>query len=224
MRQSAIIFGGIGTLVETSSIQRHAFNDAFEKLHIDFYWDTDSYRESLTGTGGQRRLTELMLNDGTSLTSQQVAQVHALKTEFFVGRLNRAQLALRLGVSELIDHARHRNIKLAWATTTSRANIDAVISSTRGALAGNMFAFIGNDTIVTRQKPDPQIYTTCLAALRIKASEAIAIEDGLMGIASAKAAGLDTIAFPGEFQVAKDFYLADSIVTDLAGFIEVPTY
>jgi HAD superfamily hydrolase (TIGR01509 family) len=223
MRQSVIIFGGIGTLVETSSLQRHAFNDAFEKLDIDFHWDTDSYRDSLAGTGGQRRLAALVLKDGTRLSPRQIEQLHALKTERFVSRLTSIQLDLRPGVGELIDHARQTNLKLAWATTTSCANIDALISSTNGALRHDMFAFLGNDTIVTRQKPDPQIYTMCLAALNIAACEAIAIEDGLMGIASAKAAGICTIAFPGEFQASQDFHLADLIVRDLTALIEVPT-
>ena len=35
----AIIFGSIGTLVETSDIQRQSFNQAFKEIGLDWYWD-----------------------------------------------------------------------------------------------------------------------------------------------------------------------------------------
>ena len=36
----AILFGSIGTLVETSEIQRKRYNLAFEKVGVDWYWNT----------------------------------------------------------------------------------------------------------------------------------------------------------------------------------------
>ena len=43
----AVIFGSIGTLVETSDIQRQSFNQAFKTLGIDWYWDKDNYKKLL---------------------------------------------------------------------------------------------------------------------------------------------------------------------------------
>ena len=37
----AILFGSIGTLIETSDLQREAFNQAFKEAGLDWYWDHD---------------------------------------------------------------------------------------------------------------------------------------------------------------------------------------
>ena len=43
----AIIFGSIGTLVETSDIQRQSFNQAFKEIGLDWYWDKNNYKNLL---------------------------------------------------------------------------------------------------------------------------------------------------------------------------------
>lgn len=52
----AIIFGGIGTLVETSELQRRAFNDAFTAFGVRWHWDRDTYRRLLSVPGGRNRI------------------------------------------------------------------------------------------------------------------------------------------------------------------------
>lgn len=54
------------------------------------------------------------------------------------------------------------------------------------------YYFSGENCI--NNKPSPDIYLNALASLNIKAEEAIAIEDADTGIASAKAAGIKTVA------------------------------
>ena len=43
----AILFGSIGTLIETSNIQRESFNQAFKEIGLDWYWDQESYKQLL---------------------------------------------------------------------------------------------------------------------------------------------------------------------------------
>ena len=35
----ALLFGSIGTLIETSNIQRESFNQAFKEIGLDWHWD-----------------------------------------------------------------------------------------------------------------------------------------------------------------------------------------
>ena len=51
----AIIFGSIGTLVETSDIQRQSFNQAFKEIGLDWYWDKNNYKNLLKKSGGRNR-------------------------------------------------------------------------------------------------------------------------------------------------------------------------
>jgi beta-phosphoglucomutase-like phosphatase (HAD superfamily) len=44
----AVIFGAIGTIAETSDLQRQAFNAAFKAAGLDWNWNAEVYRDLLT--------------------------------------------------------------------------------------------------------------------------------------------------------------------------------
>ena len=52
----AIIFGSIGTLVETSDVQRQSFNHAFKEMGLNWYWDKNNYKKLLKKSGGRNRV------------------------------------------------------------------------------------------------------------------------------------------------------------------------
>ncbi len=52
---SAVLFGSIGTLAETSEIQRGAFNQAFRANGLDWHWERDEYVALLERSGGRDR-------------------------------------------------------------------------------------------------------------------------------------------------------------------------
>ena len=39
MNYKALLFGSIGTLIESSDIQRNSFNQAFKEAGLEWYWD-----------------------------------------------------------------------------------------------------------------------------------------------------------------------------------------
>ena len=47
IKYKSIIFGSIGTLVETSNIQRKSFNKAFKKLSLNWHWSVNEYKKLL---------------------------------------------------------------------------------------------------------------------------------------------------------------------------------
>ena len=58
IKYKSIIFGSIGTIVETSNIQRKSFNKAFKKLGLDWYWSVNEYKKLLKKSGGENRLSK----------------------------------------------------------------------------------------------------------------------------------------------------------------------
>ena len=58
IKYKSIIFGSIGTIVETSNIQRKSFNKAFKKLGLDWYWSVNEYKKLLEKSGGENRLSK----------------------------------------------------------------------------------------------------------------------------------------------------------------------
>ena len=72
----ALLFGSIGSIVETSEIQRKSFNKAFKQYGLDWNWNKDEYQKLLSKSGGKDRITCLWKNI-TSINTGAVADTTA---------------------------------------------------------------------------------------------------------------------------------------------------
>lgn len=194
-RPAAILFGSMGTLVETSEMQRQAFNDAFAEAGLDWDWDVETYRRLLERPGGQARIERYAAERGESVDA---AALHRRKTALFDREIEEGALELRPGVLDVLDMARDVEIPVGLATSTSRENLDVMFSATTGQLTEERFAFVGDASMAARPKPAPDIYLAALKALGIGAAECIVIEDTLACFEASRAAGIHAIAFPNE--------------------------
>lgn len=210
MTTKAVLFGSIGTLVETSELQRRAFNQAFSEAGLDWNWSEADYQRLLTKSGGRKRIQDFASQRGVEVDAQQL---HHRKTEFFDSLMTKEKLMLRPGVADVISYAKDNNLLLAFVTSTSEANIAAVFSTIDDQLKSSDFNFIGNDLMVSEPKPSPAIYQKALAVMNLNAQDCIAIEDTVSSMNAALAAGISCIGFPGAFAVASDFGGA-MLVTD----------
>jgi len=122
---------------------------------------------------------------------------------------------LRQGVARLIDEARRAEVKLAIATTTTLANIEALLRTTLGSDALSLFSVIGAGDQVSRKKPAPDIYEWVIRELSLPAASCIAIEDSANGLAAAKGAGLFTLVTPCYWTEGEDFGAADWVLPSL---------
>jgi beta-phosphoglucomutase-like phosphatase (HAD superfamily) len=131
------------TLAETEEAHRLSFNTAFAEANLDWNWSRDVYRKLLNVTGGKERIRHY-LTDWTSLSFREdaetlIRELHARKTELYTARVAGGGVTLRPGIAELITEARRRDVTLAIASTTSHANVDALIGSCFGAHAIEWF-------------------------------------------------------------------------------------
>ena len=58
MKYKTVLFGSIGTIIETSEIQRQSFNDAFKEAGLDWYWNETDYKNLLQKSGGAKRIED----------------------------------------------------------------------------------------------------------------------------------------------------------------------
>ena len=75
-----MLFGSIGTLVETSEIQRKSFNEAFKKKGLNWYWTKEEYIKLLNKSGGSDRIKEYAKKKNTKVNAKQLRD---LKTKLF---------------------------------------------------------------------------------------------------------------------------------------------
>ena len=214
----AVIFGAIGTIAETSDLQRQAFNAAFQAAGLDWNWNIATYRDLLKINGGQNRLRAARDRDSAraGVTDATITKLHQAKTDAYVALL-RTPLSPRAGVIQLLDTCRDNGIPVALCTSTSRANVDGLRFALKGSLSFDRFATIVTIDNVDRPKPAPDAYLYCLNQLGIKAAEAIAIEDTPVSLAAAKTIGIKTIATPGATTSTQDFSAADIVLPNLTG-------
>ncbi len=216
----AVIFGAIGTLTETSEMQRQAFNQAFADAGHDIVWNEATYRAMVSGAqsmvGGQSRIRTDAAARGINLDDNGVADLHAAKSRHFQDIMTRDGLPLNRGVEALIADAKGAGLAVAFASTTSRANIDAMFAAMRPAIR-NQFDVILSGEDVEGVKPSPAIYLAALEKLGLDSSEVIAIEDSAPSMAAALAAGIATFAVPGKLWVGGTFEGASAVLPDLDG-------
>ncbi|MDQ6697613.1 MAG: HAD-IA family hydrolase [Actinomycetota bacterium] len=190
---TAVLFGSISTLIDTSEMQREAFNRAFAVHGLDWSWDHDDYVGLLESSGGRDRVATYAEERGEDVDA---AAVHETKTRLFQEALAQNGAVARPGVAETIGAARAQGHPVGFVTTTSPGNVAAVLSAV--GLQRDDLDLVLDGSAVSPSKPDPAAYQIALKSLGVAAKDAIAIEDNLGGLASARAAGVACVAFPNE--------------------------
>ena len=133
MALKALLFDVDGTLADTErNGHRVAFNKAFQEAGLDWNWTPELYGELLAVTGGKERITRYIEIYRPEFVRKEnlksfVSQLHATKTKYYLALLSTGQIPLRTGVARLIDEARSEGLRLAIATTTTPANVSALL-------------------------------------------------------------------------------------------------
>ncbi|GAB5449218.1 HAD-IA family hydrolase [Gymnodinialimonas sp.] len=198
----AILFGAIGTLVETSDMQRRSFNAAFEDAGLDWEWGREDYARLLRTPGGARRIEDYARDKGQEVDA---ALIHEAKVAHFRARALAEGLELRPGVEAVVACARAEGVALGFATSTGAETVDLLFEGLGEALREEAFAFIGNRGLVAHSKPDPEIYQVALSQLGLSPDEAIAIEDTPESAEAALAAGVACVGFVGAEAIGRRF-------------------
>lgn len=194
----ALIFDVDGTLADTEEAHRAAFNAAFREAGLDWYWSVAVYADLLAVAGGKERLRHYrQLIAPGRVPDAALDTVHALKTRHY-GALA-GQLPLRPGILPLIHQAWQARLPLALATTTTPANVDALLRGPLGSDWRSVFAAVGDGSTAARKKPAPDVYLEVLAALDLPADDCLAIEDSDNGLQAARCAGIPTLVTPSTY-------------------------
>ena len=123
IKYKAVIFGAIGTIVETSNIQRKSFNKAFKEFGLDWYWSSTEYKKLLEKSGGENRLSSYANKKNVKINTKKLRD---LKTKFFNDYLKKNEIKPRDGVLNIINFCKKNNIKLGFATSTTTNNINSI--------------------------------------------------------------------------------------------------
>lgn len=220
----ALIFDVDGTLADTESAHRAAFNEAFAESGKGWVWDEALYTRLLEVSGGKERILhywrqvqpDLQDINGAGVRDT-VERLHALKTAAYERAVQGGAVQLRPGVLRLIESANLAGLQLAIATTTSPVNIMALLRASIGPDWRQYFTVIEDASTAPVKKPHPQVYLQTLQRLKLAPAACLAFEDSANGLRAAIGAGLATVVTPNSFTAHHNFTGALRILTSLQG-------
>lgn len=206
----ALIFDVDGTLADTESAHRNAFNAAFAEVGLDWYWSESIYTDLLQVAGGKERMlyywkiVDPDMANG-SRARQVIDAMHAIKTRHYTNMVSGGKLSLRPGMLRLICEAYEAQLPIAIATTTTPENVDALLQAPLGRDWRRLFATVCDASTCSTKKPAPDVYLSTLAELGLQASDCLAFEDSENGLRAARAAGIPTVITPTAYTGAHRF-------------------
>ncbi|MEO1656691.1 MAG: HAD-IA family hydrolase [Pseudomonadota bacterium] len=215
----ALIFDCDGVLVDTERDgHRVAFNTAFRAAGLDIEWDVPFYSKMLQVAGGKERIRAYFDDTGWPEHARDrdafVKDLHRVKSDAFLDLMKEGSLSLRPGVSRFVDRALALNMQLAVCSTSKLESVESCVALLGHERASQFTAVLAGD-IVSRKKPDPEIYLLAQEKLNVAADECLVIEDSEIGCAAAVAAGCRCVVTTSAYTAEEDFAGAYRVLPEL---------
>ena len=220
----AVFFDQDGVIIDTERDgHRVSFNMAFKEFGFTDEWSVEYYHELLQIAGGKERMKHHWKTKGFSkkMTEKEIdkliPEMHKRKTALFVELIETGKLPLRPGIHRFMKEAMDAGLKIAVCTTSNEQAAKAI---TEKILKDVKFDLVLAGDVVSRKKPDPEIYNLALSKLNLKPEEVFVVEDSKNGVTASKAAGMKTIVTTNGYTEKEDVSAGDVIVTclgDLGG-------
>jgi HAD superfamily hydrolase (TIGR01509 family) len=215
----AIFFDQDGVIIDTERDgHRVSFNMTFKEFGFADEWSVDYYHELLQIGGGKERMKHHWQTKGFSKpvppedVDELIKAMHKRKTALFVQLIEDGKLPLRPGIHRFMKEAMDTGLKIGVCTTSNEQTAKAI---TENFLSDIKFDVILAGDMVSRKKPDPEIYNRALDLTGLKPEEAIVIEDSKIGVMAAKSAGTHVVVTTNYYTENEDVSGGDIIVTCL---------
>lgn len=216
----ALIFDCDGVLVDTERDgHRVAFNQAFAEMGLDAEWGVSLYGELLEVAGGKERMRHYFdangWPDNVEDRDEFIKEMHRLKTDCYMRIIESGQLPLRPGVARLVDEAIEGGVTLAVCSTSNERAVTNVVERLLGPQRRSHFAAILAGDVVSKKKPDPEIYNLSAKRLNLDPARCVVVEDSRNGLLAAQAAGMHCLVTTNGYTEHEDFTQADLVVSEL---------
>jgi beta-phosphoglucomutase len=181
---SAAIFDMDGVMVDNFYIHLEAWNIFCKKHQIDIS------EQSLKQHAFGRTNDELMPYFFQREMSKSEISLLEKEKESIYRDVYRGRVSLVEGLTDFLIELNNSNIKTAVGTSAPRANADFILTETN---LTKYFQLIVDGSMVTKGKPDPEIYLLAAKTLNVKPSDCVVFEDSFAGIEAAHKAGMKVV-------------------------------
>jgi HAD superfamily hydrolase (TIGR01509 family) len=183
----AVVFDMDGVIFDSERAVMNCWLELADKYGIE---NIEEPYYACTGVT-EARTREIMLNAyGEDFPYDKYAKE---ASEMYHERYDGGRLPMKEGVYEILDFLKKSGKKIALASSTKR---QTVINQLRDAKILDYFDEIVTGDMVSKSKPDPEIFLLACNKLNIAPERAYAIEDSYNGVRSASSGKLRAIMVP----------------------------
>ncbi|MBU0695785.1 MAG: beta-phosphoglucomutase [Bacteroidetes bacterium] len=200
----ACLFDLDGVIVDTAKYHFKAWKRLANELGIDF---TEKENEQLKGVSRVESLQLILKWGGLEKNDSELQNLATLKNTWYVDMINKMKADEILpGARELLNELRANGIKIALGSASK--NSEAILFKIN---LYDAFDAIVDGTIVSKSKPDPEVFLKGAELLGEKPENCIVFEDAVAGVEAAISGGMRVVGI-GESQT---LYKADWVVSGL---------
>ncbi|MEM6553278.1 MAG: HAD family phosphatase [Planctomycetota bacterium] len=213
----AIVFDFDGVLVDSEPLHFLAFTLVGKSLDpaLAEHFTYERYLDEYIGFDDRDAFRHMLTQANQPIDDDRIAELCAKKQTAFDAVIASGQAAAIPGAVELVRECLVAELPIAIASGATRKDIDQLLASPALELT-DAFPIIVTTDDVQRSKPNPETYRLAVERLNLDPADCLAIEDTAAGLASASAAGLQTLGLATTGPLDPLFPLADQLAEDLS--------
>lgn len=204
MEIKACLFDLDGVLVDTAVYHFKAWRKLANHLGFDF---TEAQNEQLKGISRVESLNKILSWGNVEKTEDEKQQLATEKNEWYVAMISKMTPAEVLpGTVDFLTAIKKAGYKIALGSASKNSAL--ILERTQIA---HFFEEIVDGNLVSKSKPDPEVFFKGATLLEVQPSECVVFEDAVAGVEAAKRAGMKAIGI-GSAEVLTQ---ADLVVQNL---------
>ena len=200
----AVIFDLDGTLLDNNSYHLKSWLEYLKNIGRDI--SEEEYNANING----RTNSDVIQYIYKRKMSDEEILKYTLEKEALYRELYKPFIKPLPGLIDFLEILKKKSIPMAIATSGIQPNIDFMFEEVP---IKQYFKEVINSSHISKGKPDPEIYLKVASLLKVPTKNCLVFEDAVVGIKSAKAAGMKVIAV-ATTQTKEELSIADMIIDD----------